>query len=99
MASDAIESSLQNSQLSGSGLSSTSSASVSASNQQQQQQSQHQTTGSASFPVPSTMPDPATFEELTTQFHTIHVNDTRFEILKRYENLRIVGSGAQGVVW
>ena len=45
------------------------------------------------------IPDPATFEELTTQFHTIHVNDTRFEIIKRYENLRIVGSGAQGVVW
>ncbi|OTF80594.1 Basket-like protein [Euroglyphus maynei] len=42
--------------------------------------------------------DPVTFEELTTQFHTIHVNDTRFEIIKRYENLRIVGSGAQGVV-
>lgn len=99
MASDAIESSLQNSQLSGSGLSSSSSASSASNHHTQQQQSQHQTTGTTSFPVPSTMPDPATFEELTTQFHTIHVNDTRFEILKRYESLRIVGSGAQGVVW
>ncbi|XP_027205509.2 mitogen-activated protein kinase dJNK isoform X1 [Dermatophagoides pteronyssinus] len=66
--------------------------------------SKHQTSTSLNHsainrnPNNKMIPDPATFEELTTQFHTIHVNDTRFEILKRYENLRIVGSGAQGVV-
>lgn len=41
----------------------------------------------------------ARITELTTQFHSITVNDTRFEILKRYDSLRFFGSGAQGIVW
>ena len=39
------------------------------------------------------------YEELTTQFYTTFINDTRFEILKRYDKLKMIGSGAQGVVW
>lgn len=39
------------------------------------------------------------YEELTTVFYTIYINDTRFEILKRYDKLKMIGSGAQGVVW
>lgn len=57
------------------------------------------TTAAASTNIPARMLDPATFQELTTQFYTIHINDTRFEILRRYESLKIIGSGAQGVVW
>lgn len=59
----------------------------------------HQPSTSASANIPAKMLDPATFQELTTQFYSIHINDTRFEILKRYESLRMIGSGAQGVVW
>lgn len=32
------------------------------------------------------------------QFYTIEVGDTRFTVLKRYQNLRPIGSGAQGIV-
>ncbi|KAK2154399.1 hypothetical protein LSH36_269g05028 [Paralvinella palmiformis] len=32
------------------------------------------------------------------QFHTVEVGDSTFTILKRYENLRPIGSGAQGFV-
>lgn len=39
------------------------------------------------------------YEEWTTVFYTTFINDTRFEILKRYDRLRMIGSGAQGVVW
>jgi len=34
-----------------------------------------------------------------SQFHTVEVGDTRFTILKRYQNLKAIGSGAQGIVW
>lgn len=37
--------------------------------------------------------------EMTTQFYVTNINDTRFEILKRYDKLKLIGSGAQGVVW
>ncbi|CAG0884786.1 unnamed protein product [Cyprideis torosa] len=33
-----------------------------------------------------------------SQFHTFEVGDTTFTVLRRYSNLRAVGSGAQGVV-
>ena len=39
------------------------------------------------------------YEELTSVFYTTYINDTRFEILKRYDKLKMIGSGAQGVVW
>jgi len=39
------------------------------------------------------------YTELTTQFYVTQINDTRFEILRRYDRLRMIGSGAQGVVW
>ena len=32
-------------------------------------------------------------------FHTVEVGDTKFTILKRYQNLKPIGSGAQGIVW
>ena len=32
------------------------------------------------------------------EFHTVEVADTTFRILRRYVNLRPIGSGAQGVV-
>lgn len=38
------------------------------------------------------------YEDLTTVFYTTFINDTRFEILKRYDRLKMIGSGAQGVV-
>lgn len=31
-------------------------------------------------------------------FYTVEVGDTRFTILKRYQNLKPIGSGAQGIV-
>ncbi|KAK2717607.1 stress-activated protein kinase JNK-like isoform X2 [Artemia franciscana] len=34
----------------------------------------------------------------SSQFYTVEVGDTRFTILKRYQNLRPIGSGAQGIV-
>jgi len=34
----------------------------------------------------------------SSQFYTIEVGDTRFTILKRYQNLKPIGSGAQGIV-
>ena len=33
-----------------------------------------------------------------SHFYTIEVGDTRFTILKRYQNLKPIGSGAQGIV-
>ncbi|CAH1977695.1 unnamed protein product [Acanthoscelides obtectus] len=33
-----------------------------------------------------------------TQFYTVEVGDTKFTILKRYQNLKPIGSGAQGIV-
>jgi len=32
-------------------------------------------------------------------FFTVEVGDTKFTILKRYQNLKPIGSGAQGIVW
>jgi c-Jun N-terminal kinase len=34
----------------------------------------------------------------SSHFYTIEVGDTRFTILKRYQNLKPIGSGAQGIV-
>ena len=34
-----------------------------------------------------------------SMFYTVEVGDTRFTILRRYQNLKAIGSGAQGVVW
>lgn len=33
------------------------------------------------------------------QFYTVEVGDSTFTILKRYQNLKPIGSGAQGIVW
>ncbi len=33
------------------------------------------------------------------EFHSVDVGDTTFTVLKRYQNLRPIGSGAQGIVW
>ncbi|VDN90098.1 unnamed protein product [Brugia pahangi] len=33
-----------------------------------------------------------------SEFYNVDINDTRLCVLKRYQNLRIIGSGAQGVV-
>ena len=33
------------------------------------------------------------------QFLTVEVGDSTFTILKRYQNLKPIGSGAQGIVW
>lgn len=38
-------------------------------------------------------------EKSTSMFYTVDVGDTRFTILRRYQNLKAIGSGAQGVVW
>lgn len=32
-------------------------------------------------------------------FYSIEIGDTRFTIPKRYQNLRPIGSGSQGIVW
>ena len=32
-------------------------------------------------------------------FYSVQVGDTVFTVLKRYRNLQIIGSGAQGMVW
>ena len=36
---------------------------------------------------------------LSTLFYTVEVGDTKFTIFKRYQNLKPIGSGAQGIVW
>lgn len=36
---------------------------------------------------------------LSSMFYTVEVGDTKFTILKRYQNLKPIGSGAQGIVW
>lgn len=35
----------------------------------------------------------------SSHYYTVEVGDTRFTILKRYQNLKPIGSGAQGIVW
>lgn len=32
-------------------------------------------------------------------FYSIEIGDTKFTVLKRYQNLRPIGSGTQGIVW
>ena len=32
------------------------------------------------------------------EFYTVHVSDSVFVVLKRYQNLKPIGSGAQGMV-
>jgi len=34
-----------------------------------------------------------------TEFYTTEIGDSKFTVLKRYESLKPVGSGAQGIVW
>lgn len=38
-------------------------------------------------------------EKSPSMFYSVDVGDTRFTILRRYQNLKPVGSGAQGIVW
>ncbi|XP_041485455.1 stress-activated protein kinase JNK-like isoform X1 [Lytechinus variegatus] len=38
------------------------------------------------------------YHQLNSQFYHVTVGDTHFQILKRYKNLKSVGSGAQGLV-
>lgn len=33
------------------------------------------------------------------EYYSIDVGDSTFMVLKRYQNLRSIGSGAQGIVW
>lgn len=33
------------------------------------------------------------------QFYSVQVVDSTFTVLKRYQQLRAIGSGAQGIVW
>lgn len=42
---------------------------------------------------------PKMSSRLTSMFYTVEVGDTKFTILKRYQNLKPIGSGAQGIVW
>lgn len=39
--------------------------------------------------------EPSTSED----FYSVEIGDTRLNVLKRYQNLRPIGSGAQGIVW
>ncbi len=32
-------------------------------------------------------------------YHMVEIGDTKLQILKRYQNLKPIGSGAQGIVW
>lgn len=54
------------------------------------------------FRMPLLSPRPATkmsSSSKSSHFYTVEVGDTRFTILKRYQNLKPIGSGAQGIVW
>lgn len=33
------------------------------------------------------------------EYYSIDVGDSTFMVIKRYQNLRPIGSGAQGIVW
>lgn len=48
--------------------------------------------------MPYLGPDMTT-TRLSAMFYTVEVGDTKFTILKRYQNLKPIGSGAQGIVW
>jgi c-Jun N-terminal kinase len=43
------------------------------------------------------VPDPTTSANST--FYTVEIGDSRMTVLKRYQSLRPIGSGAQGIVW
>ncbi|GFT69193.1 stress-activated protein kinase JNK [Nephila pilipes] len=44
-------------------------------------------------------PEPSlAMSKLSALFYTVEVGDTKFTILKRYQNLKPIGSGAQGIV-
>ncbi|VDK76208.1 unnamed protein product [Onchocerca ochengi] len=43
-------------------------------------------------------PTPMASTSAASEFYSVDINDTRLCVLKRYQNLRIIGSGAQGVV-
>ena len=38
-------------------------------------------------------------QNVPEQFYTVQLGETQLVILKRYQNLRLIGSGAQGIVW
>ena len=42
---------------------------------------------------------PVRRDKSVSMFYTVDVGDTRFTILRRYQNLKAIGSGAQGIVW
>ncbi|CAG0884161.1 unnamed protein product [Darwinula stevensoni] len=53
------------------------------------------------LPATSSSPSPSSSCSINPHlghFYTVEVGDTKFTILKRYQNLRTIGSGAQGVV-
>ena len=41
--------------------------------------------------------DPST--SANSAYYTVEIGDTKLTILQRYQNLRPIGSGAQGIVW
>ena len=49
--------------------------------------------------MPYLGPDMTSATRLSALFYTVEVGDTKFTILKRYQNLKPIGSGAQGIVW
>ncbi|MPC75407.1 Mitogen-activated protein kinase 10 [Portunus trituberculatus] len=53
------------------------------------------------MPLLSPRPSPkmAATPSNSNLFYTVEVGDTRFTILRRYTNLKPIGSGAQGIVW
>lgn len=55
----------------------------------------------APMPLLSPRPSPkmAATPSNSNLFYTVEVGDTRFTILRRYTNLKPIGSGAQGIVW
>lgn len=34
-----------------------------------------------------------------SNFYSVEIGDSTFTVLKRYQNLKPIGSGAQGIVW
>ncbi|XP_071034998.1 stress-activated protein kinase JNK [Parasteatoda tepidariorum] len=54
--------------------------------------------GDPSPSSPRTISSAMSSSKLSSLFYTVEVGDTKFTILKRYQNLKPIGSGAQGVV-
>lgn len=50
---------------------------------------------------PQSLPQGATMNrnKREKEYYSIDVGDSTFMVLKRYQNLRPIGSGAQGIVW